>query len=128
MIVLDTNTILRSILQDNKEAALLVEDCVSRHECLIPPEVVAEIVYVLLKVYHLNRKTIVDSVTAILEHENVRVPFQAVVETALRYFGTTTFDFVDCLMIGYAHAEGHQILTFDQKLKKYLPLQYHAES
>ena len=121
MIVLDTNTILRSILQDNKEAALLVEDCVSRHECLIPPEVVAEIVYVLLKIYRLDRKTIVNSVTAILSHENVRVPYQAVVETALRHFGKTRFDFVDCLMIGYSHIEGHQIFTFDQKLKNYLP-------
>ena len=120
MIVLDTNTILRCILQDNAESAALVQDCMSRNECMVPPEVVAEIVFVLLKTYHLDRKVIVNSVLTILEHENVRVPYKAVVETALLHFGKTKFDFVDCLMIGYAHVEGYQILTFDQKLEKYL--------
>ena len=123
MIVLDTNTILRSILQDNKEAALLVEDCVSQNECMVPPEVVAEIVFVLLKMYHIDRKAIVNSVLKILGHKNVRVPYKAVVETALHHFGETNFDFVDCLMIGYARVEGHQVLTFDKKLKNMLSIQ-----
>ena len=120
MIVLDTNTILRCILQDDVESAALVRDCMSRNKCMIPPEVVAEIVFVLLKMYHLDRKVIANSVLTILEHENVRVPYKAVVEMALHHFGETNFDFVDCLMIGYANVEGHQILTFDKKLKNML--------
>ena len=120
MIVLDTNTILRCILQDNEEAAVLVDDCMSRNECLIPPEVVAEIVFVLLKVYHLERKQIENSVLTTLKHQNVRVPYRAVVEMALRYFGETKLDFVDCLMVGYALVEGHRVFTFDKKLNKIL--------
>ena len=120
MIVLDTNTILRCILQDNEETAALVDEQLSRDKCLIPPEVVAEIVFVLLKVYRLDRKEIEQSVATVLRHKNVCVPHKEVVETALHYFGETKFDFVDCLLIGYAFIAGHQIFTFDEKLKKYL--------
>ena len=120
MIILDTNTILRCILRDDVEAAALVNERMSLHECLIPIEVVAEVIYVLFKVYRLERKGIAHSVSTILEHENVRVPHKEVVETALHYFGKTKFDFVDCLMIGYAFAEGHQIVTFDKALNKIL--------
>ena len=120
MTILDANAILRCILQDNEEAATLVDDQMSRNECLIPLEVVAEIVFVLLKVYSLNRHEIERSVSVIIKHKNVRVPHKRVAEMALRYFGETKLDFVDCLMIGYAFAEGHQIFTFDKKLKKLL--------
>ena len=120
MTVLDTNTILRCILQDDEEAADLVEERMSRDECLIPPEVIAEIMYVLLKTYRLDREEIVQSVSAVLSHKNVRVPHKGVVETALRYFGDTKLDFVDCLMIGYAIVEGHHVFTFDKKLNKIL--------
>ena len=89
-------------------------------ECLIPMEVVAEIAFVLLKVYRFDRIKIVDSISTILDHENARVPHGEVVEAALHYFGKTKLDFVDCLMIGYAFAEGHQIVTFDKALNKIL--------
>ena len=120
MTILDTNTILRCILQDNEEAAAIVDERMSRDVCVIPPEVVAEIVYVLLKVYRLDRSNIERSVFTILKHKNVRVPHRKVVEAALHYFGTTKFDFVDCFMIGYAVIEEHQIFTFDNELKKFL--------
>jgi predicted nucleic-acid-binding protein len=121
MVVLDTNTILRCILQDDLETALLVNERVSREECLVFPEVVAEIVYVLLKIYRLDRKTIVQSVSTILGHENILVHNKRVVETGLRHFGETNLDFVDCLLIGYAIVEGHRVFTFDIELQKYLP-------
>ena len=121
MVVLDTNTVLRCILQDNKEMASLVDEQMSQNECLIFPEVVAEIVFVLLRVYRLDRQGIEKSISTILRHKNVRVSNKSVVETALQYFGKTKLDFVDCLMVGYATVEGHKILTFDKELKKYLP-------
>jgi len=122
MVFLDTNTVLRCILQDDQGAAALVDAQMARDECLILPEVVAEIVYVLLKIYHLDRKEITRSVSTLLRHKNVRVPYKRVVETALRHFGETKFDFVDCLMIGYSLVEGHQVFTFDKKLAKKLSL------
>jgi len=120
MTILDKNTILRYILKDDEETAAIVDELISRDECLVVPEVVAEIVFDLLKVYRLDREKIVQSISAILSHKNVRVPHKGVVETALRYFGDTKLDFVDCLMIGYAIVEGHRVFTFDKKLNKIL--------
>ena len=100
--------------------AAQVDDQMAREECLLFPEVIAEIIFVLLKVYRLDRKEIEDSVSTILCHENVCYLHADVVETTLRYFGSTNLDFVDCLLIGYATVEGHRIFTFDKKLNKYL--------
>ena len=120
MTILDTNTILRCILQDNEDTATLVDKQMASEECLVFPEVVAEIVFVLFKVYRLDRKEIAHSVSVILRHKNIRVPHKAVVETALRYFGETKLDFVDCLLVGYALIDGHRIFTFDTELTKHL--------
>ena len=91
------------------------------HEtCLIPVEVFAETVYVLTKFYKIERTLVRQKLLGIIWNENVEVPNQAVVETALHYFGETKFDFVDCLMLGYTIVEGHRVLTFDEKLKKFL--------
>ena len=51
MVLFDTNVILRYILQDNPEMAENVEQQLSNSICLIPVEVVAEVVCVLSKVY-----------------------------------------------------------------------------
>lgn len=51
MIVFDTNAILRYILQDNIEMADIVEAQIMKHSCFLSTEVIAEMVYVLSKVY-----------------------------------------------------------------------------
>ena len=120
MATLDTNAVLRFLLQDDEEKAISVHDMMERETCLIPIEVFAEAVYVLTKTYRIERSLIQQKLLDVLQKENVTTTNQRVVETALRYFGETKLDFVDCLMVGYAIIEGHQIMTFDSKLKKIL--------
>ena len=120
MVVLDTNTVLRFLLRDDAEKAVCVRNMMERETCLLPIEVLAEAVYVLVKTYKIERVFVQQKLLDFLQKENVEIPHRTVVETALLHFGKTKFDFVDCLMIGYAHVEGYQILTFDQKLEKYL--------
>jgi predicted nucleic-acid-binding protein len=121
MIVLDTNAVLRFLLRDDEQKAVYVRDTMDRETCLVPVEVLAEVVYVLVKFYGIERTLIRQKLSGFLRNENVEMPNLDVVETALRYFGETKLDFVDCLMIGYAIAEGHRIFTFDKQLQKYLP-------
>ena len=120
MVVLDANAVLYFLLQDDANKAADVRDVMEQETCLIPIEVLAEIVYVLAKTYKIERALIQEKLLGVLWNENVETPSQAVVETALRYFGGTKLDFVDCLMVGYATVEGHRIFTFDKELKKYL--------
>lgn len=92
-----------------------------RETCRVYVEVIAEAVYVLAKTYKLGRMIVQQSLTGFLQNENIETPNRAVVETALRCFGETQLDFVDCLMVGYAIVEGHHILTFDKELMRRLP-------
>ena len=91
-----------------------------REFCSIPVEVLAEVVYVLAKTYKIERTVIQKMLHDFLQNENVGTLKQPVVETALRYFGETKLDFVDCLLVGYAFIDGHRIFTFDTELTKHL--------
>ena len=120
MLLLDTNAILRYILQDNQEMADRVELQLSNNICYVPVEVVAEIVYVLLKVYHIDRKTITQTIMAISETDNIMIAQNNVVRYAIGVFASSMLDFVDCLLIGYAKEKQYSVFTFDKKLQKYL--------
>jgi len=119
MAVLDTNAVLRFLLYDDAEKAEYVRKAMSRECCLFPVEAIAEAVYVMAKTYKIERDLIQKTLIDFLRNENVETQRQAVVETALRYFGETKLDFVDCLMVGYAVIEKHRIVTFDKELEKY---------
>ncbi len=118
--IFDTNALLRCILLDDKETAEAVEERMNRKLFLVPTEVIAEMVYVLLKVYKIDRKTIEAAIIALLHHEHATTPVRPVTMEALRLFGETKLDFVDCLMVGYAKVLGHRVITFDKELQKYV--------
>ena len=120
MLLLDTNAILRYVLQDNQEMADSVEQLLSDNICYVPVEVVAEIVFVLLKVYKIECKVIAQIVKEITETNNIRVAQSSVVRRAVRIFAASGFDFVDCLLAGYAKEKQYSVFTFDEKLQKYL--------
>jgi len=120
MVIFDTNAILRFILQDNQVMADEVEQQMFDGVCLIPVEVVAEIVYVLSKVYGLKRDVIAQTIADLADLDNIKIVQKPVVLHALHVYASTTLDFVDCLLVGHAKEDGHTILTFDKKLQKYL--------
>ena len=120
MVLLDTNAILRYMLQDDQEMADSVEQQLLSNACYIPVEVVAEFVYVLLKVYGVERNVIAQAVTRIADANNVRLAQSSVVRHALNVFASSTLDFVDCLLVGYAKEKQYSVFTFDKKLQKYL--------
>lgn len=118
MILFDTNAVLRYLLQDNQEMALEVCDQMEKATCTVPVEVIAEAVYVLTKVYKIDRDQVRKVLLGFMAKENVEIPFQNVVMEAIEVYVQTKFDFVDCLMVGYAKYEQCEIFTFDKKLKK----------
>lgn len=120
MVLFDTNAILRYVLQDNEEMADAVEREILSQTCLIPIEVVAEITYVLNKVYKINRGVIAETVQGVLELKNVSTSDDDVVFAATVIYASTNLDFVDCLMAGYAKVRGYTVFTFDKNLKKIL--------
>lgn len=122
MLLFDTNAILRYILQDNPTMASAVEaELESNHgNCLIPTEVVAEMVYVLNKVYKVNRLLVAETIEGIANIDFNLVVNRDIVCYALRLYAATNLDFVDCLLVGYAKVKNYSVFTFDKGLKKQL--------
>ena len=120
MLLLDTNAILRYVLQDNPEMADVVEEQMSNEVCYVPVEVVAEVVYVLQKTYKIERNIITQTLIDLTEMQHICFFQDRVVYLALDVYTSTTFDFVDCLLIGYSKEKQYSIFTFDKKLQKYL--------
>ena len=79
-------------------------------------EVIAEVIYVLIGVYSLERGRIVDTVKEFLSLVSCRE--QEVLNTALDTYKEHNLDFVDCVLFAYHSVRGFEIATFDHKLLK----------
>jgi predicted nucleic-acid-binding protein len=86
----------------------------------ITVEVVAEMIYVLNKIYKIERHIIADNLQKLIEMDYTLIAEHKVVSYALSEFAATKLDFIDCLLIGYAKIKGCSIFTFDKALIKRL--------
>ena len=120
MVILDTNSILRFVLKDNLEMSDIVKKTINEQPCFIPIEIVAELVYVLTKVYKIDRVLVANTLKDFFELSNVNLLKYEVVNFALNLFANTKLDFVDSLLIAYSKIENYEVLTFDKEVKKYL--------
>ena len=116
MKILDINMILRFLLKDDEKAAYTVRDLILRETVMVIPEVIAEVVYVMTKVYHYERTKVSEGILMFLNYHNVHTDKFAIVEKGLKYYGKTSLDFVDCLLCAYNAVSGYEICTFDKKL------------
>ncbi|MBR3623246.1 MAG: PIN domain-containing protein [Selenomonadaceae bacterium] len=118
MVMLDTNIILRYILDDNKEMADTAEEYIISDNAIITLEVIAEVVYVLRKVYSMERQNVVDNVEKVTEL--VYCEEDDVLNLALDTYSSNNLDFVDCILYAYNQIEGYEVATFDKKLLRLL--------
>ena len=118
MVMLDTNMILRYLLNDSAEMAEKAEQYIDSGKVIVTVEVIAEVIYVLKRVYALDRDEIVKAIKRFLN----LVHFQEfdVLNAALDLYEIRSMDFVDCVLYGYHCARNVQIATFDKKLVKLL--------
>lgn len=115
--LLDTNAILRYLLNDIPEQASRTEQIIQSGAFTLP-EIIAETVYVLLKVYNVPRNEIEEIVVPVFEE--IDISNKEVILEALHIYSNTTFDFVDCILISRKHILGDEIFTFDKKLNNYM--------
>ena len=114
MPILDANVILRYLLQDIPEQAEEAKRAILAGAATTT-EVLAEVVYVLSGIYRANRSIISDTLGSFIQE--VDVPNKAAVRYAFKLFGSSHLDFVDCILAGYHHISGMEIITFDKKLQ-----------
>ena len=77
--------------------------------------VVAEAVWTLESFYKVPRAEIAERLAAILNFHGVLVAKKGVLVNALARFGSTSVDFVDCLLAAQAQQRNLTVYSFDAK-------------
>lgn len=117
MTLIDANVILRYILNDipkqAEQASKIIEKGAFTHN-----EIIAEVIYVLVKLYQIPRKKIKDILCPLLEE--VQMDQKEVISFAIEKFSDTKFDFVDCILLARKKILHDDIFTFDKKLSNQL--------
>lgn len=120
MKILDANMILRFLLKDDEKSAVIVRDIIKSESVMVLPEIIAEVVYVMTRVYQYERIKTSSGIAAFLNYHNIVTEKYDVVLKALQYFGDTSLDFADCLLCAYHTVSGYEICSFDKKLNNFI--------
>ena len=119
MIGLDTNVLVRYIMQDDAQqsplATRLVESLTAELPGFVSLVSLVELAWVLSSAYELERAQLVQAFEALLRSQELVLDRAETVWQALRVFQSSKADFADCLIERSAAAAGcTQTLTFDR--------------
>ena len=126
MIALDTNALIRVLIEDDEAQARTVQRIISEAELsrrgvLILSEVVIETVWVLESVYQCNRQEITMMVENLLSAPTFFLPDSTVIRRSLKPYRKGG-DFADLIIVGQAkHHRARKLFSFDRKLQKRFP-------
>jgi predicted nucleic-acid-binding protein len=123
MIGLDTNVIVRYVMQDDpkqsQKATRLIEALSSETPGFVPLVAVVEIAWVLTSCYDLKREQVAEAMGGILRSKEFVVDRAEQVAQALRVYKTGSADFADCLIErGSTSAGCERTMTLDASAAK----------
>lgn len=118
MKIVDANIVLRYFLKDNIEQFKKAEKILEENEVLIAPEIIAEIIYVLQKMYKVPREKIKDKLQELISNENVHIDNYEIQMEMLNIYGASNLDYADCLLYSISKHTGYEISSFDEELLK----------
>ncbi len=120
--LIDANFILRYLLQDDdalfKKASALLERVKMGEEAVVIPEsVLAECVYVLLKVYKIDRQVISKQLGGLFAYKGIVNSGKKDLMDSILLFGQTKLGIVDCMACSKSVNNGMSLFTFDDDLR-----------
>jgi predicted nucleic-acid-binding protein len=123
MIGLDTNVLVRYIMQDDAaqspQAAALVESLTVEAPGFVTLVAVIELTWVLASCYGLDRSQVASALEGLIRSKEIVVERSDIVWQAVRVFRDSTADFADCLIERSAAAAGCTCtMTFDRGAAK----------
>lgn len=124
MIALDTNLLVRLLVNDDPAQAAKVESWLAKQASPARPAwvdhvVLCELAWVLERSYDFPRDEINACIAALLEHKHLKVESPSLVRQALVLHASQNADFSDYLLAARAEAAGYsRLLTFDKKAAK----------
>ena len=122
MQIVDTNIILRYMLEDHEEHSPAARKIIDENDVEVPIEVLCEVVFVLHKVYSIERKKISAELLDFFANTGCNMHHKDAVLYGIKIFANNKLDFVDCILAGYKQIYDYKIYTFDKKLNKIMEL------
>ena len=117
-VMLDANMVLRYLLNDNPIMYEKAKQLLKQDNVWVTFEVIAEVVYVLCKVYSMERQIVSNKVREFAGLVECRE--SDVLNLAIDTYAVKNLDFVDCVLYAYNKIDGFEIATFDKKLLQLL--------
>jgi predicted nucleic acid-binding protein len=116
--LVDTNVVIRFLIGDAPDQAAKATALMRRLEsggevAELTEAVVAETVWTLESFYEVPRAEIAEKLGTILGFRGVRAWKKPILLAALARFGSTSVDFVDCLLAAHADRRGLPVYSFD---------------
>ena len=121
---LDTNVLVRYIMQDDVQQAMLASKLMETFTVdepgFIPIVSVIELVWVLSSSFELAHSQVVQALEVLLRTKEIQVENAATVWRAVRLYRASPADFADCLIERAATAAGcTRTMTFDRGAAKH---------
>ena len=120
MAAIDTNVLVRLVTRDDAAQFEKANAFVQKHQPVLVTQLsVLELVWVLMSRYGLEKARVGQVVEALLEMAELDVEQPAILEAALKTWGSTKADFADCFILETVKAASETPLgTFDATLAK----------
>lgn len=115
---LDANIVLRLLLNDVPVQSERAAEYVGSSPCYLTDVVISECVFVLEKVYKLDRRFIKDAMAVFFDLETVSLNESLIEETFDIYVSEKALSFADCYSVAEAKLKGNELLTFDRAIIK----------
>ena len=119
----DSNTIIRYLINDDPQFYTKAKDFFdkvknSEIKAIILESVIAECVYVLMKIYHVPKDKTAGRLIDILRYKGIENKDRQELIQALEMFTDHNLDIVDCILFSKAMSGGDQLITFNENLEK----------
>jgi len=120
-VVIDTNLLVRYLTDDEPQKAKAVDALLNRAakgelKILIPPVIIAELVWVLESFYKMIPDEVAELVEAILNTPEIDIQEKSLIKSALKIYRNKNIDLIDAWIIEFAKVrKAQRIYTFDKK-------------
>ena len=124
MAALDTNVLVRYLVQDDKAqlaaASKLIQSALAAGETLfIPITVTLELEWVLRSCFQFSKQQVTNTLSSLFATTELKFESESVAEICLELYKKSNADFSDCMHIALAHtADQKPLWTFDRAAAK----------
>jgi len=122
-VLLDANVVIRFLVRDDeilyqKSYEIMQEIEQGKTEALLMDFILAEIIYVLKRIYKIDKIQISNALKKILLNDNFYTDNKLVTFEALDIYANKNIDFADAMLCAKKNLEGFEIVSFDKDMRR----------